>query len=296
MPSILRLSEIPGREIDIGKQPDWKRRKHWTAYTDTRAYDEGLVYLACVAFPGSTVPTPYFSTHPGDSRFLCKRVTCRQDSKAAYLWRLTADYDTLPWEDDDEEDPLDRRAKISWSTVKYQKAVEKDRNGKAILNSAGDFFDPPPLKDVSRWTARVSKHLPAVPTAILSYPDKLNNADWTIQTLTVPRNAAKIMAIEISDLQKEGDVEFYTLTYTVEFDADDLWKGKYLNQGYYFRDPEETDPELQRKRCKVKGKDCASPQLLKSNGDQELDPKPSTSTFQEYDIENEMDFGVLPVT
>lgn len=293
MPSILRLSEIPGREIDIGKQNEWKRRRHWTALTDVRTYDEGVLYLAAVAFPGSTVPTPYFSTHPNDSRFLCKRVVTRQDRKSPVLWLLSADYDTAPWDTEDEEDPLDRRTKVSWATNKYQKAVEKDRNGKAILNAAGDYFDPPPLKDVSRWTATLTKNLPAVPTWIFGYEDALNNANWTLQGLTIPKNAAKIFSISISDIQREGDVEYYVFSYSVEFDTIDLWKGKYLNQGFYYLDPNEPDPDKKRKRCKIKGKDSASPVLLAVNGDQILNPSPATATFMEYDVDKEVDFSVL---
>jgi hypothetical protein len=103
------------------------------------------------------------------------------------------------------------------------------------------------------------------------------------------------MSIEVSDLQKEGDVEFFTLTYTVEFDTVDLWQGKYLNQGYYERRSDDDDP-CERKRIKVCGKDCVSPQLLDADGFYIDDPTPANATYQEHDIYEEMNFGVLPVT
>lgn len=288
--ALLSVFQYQGREADIGKFQDWKYKRHWLVFTDSRVYHEGAVLTEGIS--GGYFPTPYLSTHPADSRFLCKRLYARQDTKATKQWRVTADYDTAPWDDDDEE-PLDRRTKVSWSTVKYQKAVEKDRVGDAILNSAGDYFDPPPLKDVSRWTATFTKNLSAVPTWILTYPDVLNDADWTVQGIAIPKNAAKIMSISISDLQREGDTEYYTFTYTVEFDAADLWKGKYLNQGFYYL----TDPAVSprnRKRCRVDNRDSASPILLTADGEILTDPTPATATFEEYDIYEEKDFGVLP--
>lgn len=291
MPSTIYRRELPGREINIGKYDDWTRRRSWLVFTDTRAYDEGQLLLDGIS--GGTFPTPYLSTHPDDARFLCKRLAGKQDTRSPLHWRVTADYDTKPWDNDDEENPLDRRTKVSWSTVKYQKAIEKDRDGEAILNSAGDYFDPPPLKDVSRWTATITKNLDAIPTAIFDYPDAINDADWTLQGITIPQHTAKIIGIQISDLQKEGDVEFYTFTYTVEFDSVHQWKGKYLNQGYYYL----TDPAVSprnRKRCRVDGRDSASPQLLDGDGQQIADPSPSNATFEEYDVETELNFSVLP--
>jgi hypothetical protein len=184
--ALLYIHQLPGREIDIGKFDDQTRRRQWLVMTDSRVYNESAVLQEGVI--AGNFPVPYVSVFPDEPAYLCKRLTARQEKNSPLHWIVTAMWDTKPWDDDDDENPLDRRAKIRWSTVKYQKAVEKDRDGEAILNSAGDYFDPPPLKDVSRWTATVSKHLPAVPTAILDYADKLNDADWAIQGVTVPQN------------------------------------------------------------------------------------------------------------
>lgn len=287
--AITYLRNLPGREADFGKGDDRTLRRGWLVLTDTRYTSEAAILADAVTFSGGGVPIPYLSFHPNDATFLCKRLKAKQDRKSPLHWMLDADYDTKPWEDDDDDEPpLGRRAKIRWRTNKYQKAVEKDRDDDAILNSAGFYFDPPPLKDLSRWVVTVSKNVAAVPTDILVYPDALNDATWTIQGINVEPNAAKIMEIDISDLQKEQDQEFYVFTYTVEFDKD-LWKGIYLNQGFYDTDGERIPDNG------TPAKPCASPWPLDADGHKIDDPTPANATFEEYDIYDEMDFSILPV-
>lgn len=286
--TITYIRNLPGRETERGLPNDSTLRRSWLVLTDTRYTSEALFLADAITVGAGAIPIPYVDSHPDDILHLCKRLRGRQDKKSPLHWTLEAEYDTKPWQDeDDEEAPLDRRAKITWSTVKYQKAVEEDRDGEAILNSAGFYFDPPPLKDISRWTVTVSKNVASVPNDILDYPDKLNDSTWSVGGVDAEPNAAKIMSINISDLQKEQDQEFYIFTYTVEFDKD-LWKGKYLNQGFYDSSGERI--------LDASGKPTAYPWPLDSSGDKIDDPDPSSATFEEYDIYEEIDFGILPVT
>lgn len=284
MPAIVYIKPLPGREADWGLANDSSYRRSWWVMTDSRYMFEGQ--LLADGITAGYFPAPYVDTHPNDARFLCKRLTGKQDRNAALHWVVDAIYDTKPGQDDDKETPLDRRAKIRWRTNKYQKAVEKDRDDEAILNSAGYYFDPPPLKDLSRWTVTVSKNVPAVPTDILTYPDALNAATWTIQGIAVEPNAAKIMEIDISDLQKEQDEEFYVFTYTVEFDRD-LWQGIYLNIGFYDADGERIKD--------ASDKPVVYPWPLDEDGMKIATPTPANATYSRYDIFPELDFSILPV-
>jgi hypothetical protein len=286
--AITYFRNLPGRDANWGQGNDRTLRRSWLALTDTRYTSEALILPEAILVFGA--PVPFLTVHPDDPFYLCKRLMAKQEKKSPLHWIIDAEYDTKPWGDEEEEKPpLDRRAKIRWRTNKYQKAVEEDRDGEAILNSAGYYFDPPPMKDLSRWIVTVSKNVSIVPTDILDYPDCVNDAAWSIGGVTAEINAAKIMEIDISDLQKEQDQEFYVFTYSVEFDKD-LWKGKYLNQGFYDADGERVldngTPE----------KPVVYPWPLDDSGFKIDDPTPATATFSEYDIYQEMDFGILPVT
>jgi hypothetical protein len=290
MASIVYCRNLSGREADFGSGKDRRRRRSWLALTDTRYYDEGQLLADAISVFG--LPIPFVSPHPNDALFICKRLRGKQDKKSPTHWTIDAEFDTAPISDEDEEDqnPLDRRAKFSWSTVKYQKAIEKSRNGNAILNSAGDYFDPPPLKDTSRWTVTVTKNLSSVPAGILNWRDKLNADEFTIDGVSVPINYAKIMAISVGDIQKDQDTEYRVLSYTLEFDEEDEWEGVYLNQGYYQL------VSAEKRRIQINGKDCVSPQLLDADGLLIENPEPADATFEHYDIYDTMTFtGNLPL-
>lgn len=293
MPNIEYIRPVSGREADFGNSKDMRVRRSWLSRTDSRFFSEGLFLQAAVIFDGGSagVPIPFVSRHPDNAQFLCKRLRGKQEQKSPLHWRIDAEYDTAPINtDDNPESPLARPAKITWSTTKYQKAIERDRDGNAIINSAGDYFDPPPIADVSRWTASVTKNVAGVPTSILSYVDGLNSSTWEIDGVSVEANVAKVMSISIGEEQVEGDVVYRQFSYTVEFDPVDKWKGKYLNQGFYYKDGSN------RKRIlDANSKPVVTPKLLNSSGAVISDPTPSSATFKEYDVCSEIDFSVFPV-
>lgn len=299
MPSIEYIRPVSGREADFGNSKDMRVRRSWLSRTDSRFFSEGLFLQAAVIFDGGSagVPIPFVSRHPDNAQFLCKRLRGKQEQKSPLHWRIDAEYDTAPIDrEDSPESPLSRPAKITWSTIKYQKAVERDREGNAILNSAGDYFDPPVMKDLSRWTVSVSKNVAAVPTDIIDYPDALNSGTFSIGGISIEQNVAKIMGISISDLQKEGDIEYYVFQYTLEFDAIDKWKCKPLQHGFYCLENVFAGTPDKIRCTDSNGKPAVSPQLLADNGTQiGLPITPGDAKYGDYNIYHEMDFSVLPV-
>jgi len=294
MPSILSIHYMGGRAADFGNTKDMRLSRSWLVKTDSRFYSEAALLQNSVLFAGGAagIPIPFVSTHPDDDRFLCKRLRGKQDRNAPLRWDVDAEYDTAPIDSEDSpESPLARPAKIRWSTVKYQKVRERDRNGEAIVNSAGDYFDPPVVVDVCRPAATVSKNLAAVPSSVLEYPDHINNGTWTLDGVTAEAGVAKLMTVSIGEEQIEADVIYRVFEYTVEFDPIDNWKGKYLNQGFYYKDGSD------RKRIlDANSKPVVTPKLLSATGTVISDPTPASATFKEYDIFNTMDFSSLPVT
>lgn len=71
-----------------------------------------------------------------DSSSKCISVSPQQDNDDPRKWMVTVEYST--------ETKTDVPLKISWDVVEQKKALEVDREGAAILNSADDTFDPAP--------------------------------------------------------------------------------------------------------------------------------------------------------
>lgn len=295
MTALVYIGRKGNDEIELGAGNEHRIRRSWLIKTDVRFFSEiQLLSLATsTGASGYVLPLPYLNTHPDSTQYMCKRLRARRDKNAPLHWIAEAEYNTAPIGQEEEDDlpPVDRRAKITWNTVKYQKAIEKDINNKGIVNSAGMPFNPPPLKDISRWTCTVTKNVDVVPTSVLTYADKLNSGTFTIGGISIAAKVAKIMSIQISDRQKEGDDEFYALSYTLEFDPDDKWKGKYLQQGLLQTSGSDRIPCVDKYGSPVRN---AVP--LDSSGVQIADPTTTNAAYTDYDIYSTMDFSVLPTS
>jgi hypothetical protein len=286
--SVIKMGLRPGRNASFGKVTENKSKLVWLAVTDNNDDDENIVGLH--GWSNSILPVPFVHAHPLYSTQLCRNISFSQDSSAPRKWDIEAEYSSEPLKTADQTNiakPTDRPAKIKWKSQQYRKAIDKDINGHAIVNSAGDYFDPPPEIDSSHWVATIEKNVPAVPTFILSYTDAINSDSFTIQGMTVSQHVAKIMDLDISDLQTEGDFGFYVFTYSLEF-RPETWKYKPLDQGFRTI---EFGGLRQILDDATPPRPVTTPRLLDGNGRSLDNPSPSTAQFLEYDVYNAYDFG-----
>ena len=171
--------------------------------------------------------------HPNDASAYCRRRRARNEEFSKIVWKLTCEYSTGSELDDN---PLDDPAEISWETDSRQRAFWKDRDGNAILNSAGDYYDPPIQGDDSRWTATVKKNVAAVPAWLLNYRDVTNSDQFTLDGLTIAVGEAKMSRIRISKWQERNEIAYRVLTMTIALNGDG-WEKDVLDQGFRERDP-----------------------------------------------------------
>ena len=303
--TVTSIGEVwPGREYRAAAPDDTSAVRQWLAKTDNK-WDTAVTVInygiANGYFPER------FSPHPDNAYLTARELRAQQKSDTPLAWDVFCIYQTNPVSQDDidkdkQPNPLLRPAKVRWGSARYQKPIIKDADGQAIVNSAGDYFDPPPEIDTSRWTATIMKNVAAVPAWLLDYQDCLNDSSITVGGLVVPRGAAKLMQIEISEQQVENDINFYVLTFTLEFlpvqeRGVSNWKLSLLNQGYRQlvageqRDimvPDPDDEAIKRR--------ATSPVLLDLDGTVLQNPSPSTAVFLDFFPYPEKDFTVLPLT
>lgn len=203
-------------------------------------------------------------------------------------WVVTVDYGAYD-PTQFPENPLNQPIKISWGLNRFERVVEetiedKDGNTQAILNSAGDYFDPPVTCDDSRPTLRIIRNEKSFDAKYAdAWKDTLNKKTFfgfdpgTVK-MTMPT----------------GDLEynpvcgfFYPVTYEFEINPDG-WRKKILDQGMRTADANTGDISP----CVDKdGNPVTTPVLLDGSGGQLQsgdDP-----FYMEFDIYNEADFGVL---
>lgn len=289
--SVLHMGLMDGEELDAGKATDSSSRLRWRAVTSTNFDRTSTVYQ--YGLDNGILPIAWVSYHPWLTGHLCRNVKVRQQSGEPRHWQIEAEYSTAPSEDQEqqEENPLNRPAKRKWRTNKYRQAIDRDVNNQAILNSAGDYFDPPVEVDRSHWTCTVTKNVADVPSYILDYEDAVNNAAITLGGISIAQYTAKIDELDISELKIEGDYEYYEFTYTLEFRREKWQPLKVLDQGMRFKSGSDRKQIMDNS---TPARPVSSPRLLDGAGAVLSNPTPATAVYRDFTVYYAKSFTVLP--
>lgn len=214
------------------------------------------------------------------------KITCRCVSKDGQQWICTADYGTynpsiFP------QNPLQWPLKISWGTTKFERVVMYDAAANAVLNSAGQYFDPPLTADDSRINLKIERNQAYFDASVVAiYKDALN-ADvffggapgtWKVEGITAD--------LEYNNDSGTPDGFYYKVTYTFEYRAEG-WNSPVLDQGLYQLDGSgNLTPILDDN-----GSPVTQPALLDGTG-HEL-PSTGTPTFISYVLYNSQPYFAL---
>ena len=212
----IAFKEMNNRGGQETYQPDGttvtERNKQWRVDTTSNSTDDADIMAHASA------PT-IGSVHDNDATCRCIHVECSPESPGQKKqWLFRARYTN---QFDIRENPLSDPAQTTWSAESYQVIVERDLDGDAIVNSAGDPFDPPPEKDDSRWTSVTSKNIAAkVPDWMFVYQDAVNEDSFTIDGIEILAGWAKISAIHLSPTQTRNGVDYRVVTVTIHYRAE----------------------------------------------------------------------------
>jgi len=226
------------------------------------------------------------SSHPNIPYVYCvsKQVNpLRQDLKT---WVLVCSYRNVEAQQYNPS-PLLRPPQISWSSVSYEEDFIKDITGKAVLNSAGDYFEPPAKVQRSRWQVTYSKNVAGVPLWIFNYIDAINSDSFNLDGVSVPRACAFLESVQISPVKIENNYSFRELTMSFLLQGYS-WQPMILDQGLY-----EKDENGQRKRIRIGGEPVSDPVLLDGNGKPLQDPSPSSARFLPFKAYKELPFSSI---
>ena len=288
--AVIKMGLVAGQDLDFSKPYEATSTLQWLAVTDSNfdtcsdVYNYGLSNLI--------LPLPYVGFHPTLTAHLCRNVKVKQQDGAPRHWTITAEYSSAPTKDEEqEENPLNRPPRVRWRTNHYRQAIYRDIDGKAILNKAGDYFDPPVEVDRSRWTVNVTANVADVPGFMLDYEDAVNNASITIGGVVIPQYAAKIMDLDIGELKREGDYLYYEFGYSLEIRRE-LWIPlKVLNAGLRYKSGEQQKQIFDNSSP---ARPVSSPRLLDDDGTVLSDPTPTRAKYCEFTVYYARPFSVLP--
>lgn len=231
-------------------------------------------------------------SHPSLVTATVRHKSAQNTPFSATVWIVTIGYSD---KHEVTENPLLQPAQIEWNTSQFQTIAVRDAFGRAIVNSAGDPFDPPPMKDDSRWAVSVKKNVASVPFWVLDYRDAVNIDSFQVDNVFIDIGGAKMQSLRIGVESIRNGIVYRVLAFTMHI------RGSHrlflLDQG--FREIDDTDDEKRNQILNDDGSVPTSPPLLDGAGKALSNPSLTTAvTFPSDGWEQypRRAFSVLPLT
>jgi hypothetical protein len=295
--SVVSIKAVTGKSGEFGLLTESRGTRKWRVITNNRQDDENVILNYAHSTQGSDgqylLPRPYLDTHPTNPAFLCRRVNIDQDTDNPLVWVATATYSAAPVSElqlstQEAPNPLLRRAEFAWSTTFYQQAVDQDLDGDAIVNSAGDPYDPPVEIQRSRFVCTISKNVIGIPSWALQYENAVNNDNFSIDGLQVPQYVARLSGIGLSSLKREKiatgiEFEYRVFTCKIELNAQKWHPLRVLDIGYRKKDGQERKPFTEKT---VAGVDrvVTTPVLMNGQGDKLVPPLRTNAVYNDFKV------------
>jgi hypothetical protein len=252
-----------------------------------------------------------FSPHPSDLLSLAQEYSITREPGNRYVYyvevKYSSEFDSTNGTSDGEgqpqaeaQSPLDRAPKISWGSVKKQKAVWKDKDGDPIVTKAGEFFIDTPPKDDSNWTITIESNeiSPNDLTWLLTYPNTLNSASVTVDGVSIGAELLKCEAITISPQLFANNVNYRKVTVTLAYNLEG-WDFNILHRGFKEKDalgnivlikyPLDDGGIRLASDDKTRTK-ITTPHPLDDKGEAILDPTLGNQDFETFEIYDTTDF------
>lgn len=263
-----------GRDAD-GSLDDTRYTRVFRIWTTSGADDATVVGAALANAPWNVAPG---KVHPNDSRAYC--IGARPQNDMGPLgWICAATYSTkrelatLPENDDIE---------ISFDEEDIDAAAIKDRDGDAILNSAGDYPSEPIMYQDSILIAKIELNVPALPSYLRAYRKTINADAFKIEDITVDAKHARVkrMSIGKKRFRAANPYRSVSIELAILDNDEDDWEIRYADAGYR----KKVSGKLVSMTLDGDGTEPTSPLFLDGSGGQLANPTPGTVVFREAKV------------
>jgi len=252
-------------EAPISTEGRTAKRVYTVLLDGTDDPDDTLI----VARQASGIPRvrqPYSTLDP---QLRCVSVNPRALSPT--LVEVTCNYAT----GDKSIDPLDEPPKRSWGSIVSEQPIDHDINGKPLVNTAGEPFDPPITIPVYDDVLRIVRNEATYDNfRMRRYRNSLNMYPF----MGWPALTCKMVEISAEEIV-EADWTYYQVTYEIHMRADEdengnlvAWKRRVLNRGFrrFLRPEEEGYPGFIAIKD-AEGEPVSEPVLLNLEGNDVVD-------------------------
>lgn len=235
-----------------------------------------------------------------DTRAYCISKQAEQvtsdDASETKTWNVTLEFSTLSREQQKRlVSPLARPYEISYSHEHFQEVVEKDVNDQAILNTAGEYFDPPIERDASRPVLTITRNEAEFPTGIANSYANAINSDYFQGGIAGTVKVFNISGQRVVEEFDGEEIDYWKMTYEFHYKKDG-WQRKILSQGrsQLVLDIESELPKLEKITYENSGDQVVDPVPLDEDGAR-IDPEdlPDAAYFIPVDVYESMPFSAF---
>jgi hypothetical protein len=286
MSTVNEIAREQTAEKDVG---GYKLSRVWLVQLDSHLWGPYSAIEAVTADPNGA---DIGDAHPLSPFIFLQRFGNPSVEENRKVWRVTGEYDqsgTPSWPGN----PLQAPAQIAWSSATHTEPIVQDVNGDAVVNSAGQQFDPPLTQERRVLVATITYNIEQWSAATAAtYQGTVNIAATVIGNVNVAARMAKI--IEINGTQQYyNDTPYWTVVTKVEITTEvwatgQGWDRQVLDQGLYGLDADDKFGIL----VTEKGEDASEPLLLDGAG-HALDPQTAAPHFLTFRVNRETNFAPL---
>lgn len=231
--------------------------------------------------------------YPSYSFASCRSTTCKKGEGGIY--QFTAEYSDKNSSEEKkgtDENPLLDLPIVKPTSGMITRALTRDIDGKAILNTAGD----PIIQTVEDNTIGLSitANVPYVYSSFLALRNTCNVAAITVSGINISAKAARFVlpANWVSEPKARNDIQYLEFTYELLIDEYDLHYGRPLNAG--FRTKTGLVPERLKTITNGDGSEISEPAMLDEDGFYIPDATPDDAFFLTVKKYPTADYSILP--
>lgn len=262
----------------------WTIRETWQVrFSD----DHDLTNIgidAIYAMANDASAPDYGDYHPSTTLARCVDLDPREEDRR--VWNVQATFE----ERAAALDPKDEAPDIRWGSWSERQVVWQDKDGDALRNSAGDWFDPPVVEDKTYDEVTIIRNTDKDaynPELATAYENTVNSDSITIAGVDLVPGQALLKKWDAKQDQARG-YEYWRETLKIAMHPD-TWTKYLLDQGLY-----EINANGDKVPITVQGSEVSEPQMLDGNGSYVGDGAgPSAAVFLAFQIKRQNPFWKL---
>ena len=180
--------------------------------------------------------------HPNDPFMFVEEVRCEPVGSSRVLFQVDVTYATPratgSLSANDQSSPLDDPPEIRWGAILTTEAIDRDLDGKPIVNSADEGFDPPVTTEVSDPVLYITRHQASFdPDTIRIYHNAVNTDTF----YGAQPGRARMIDIRADLIQDhQSSFTYWRVSYVIQFrfdlpegvEPEKAWYKRVLDQGF----------------------------------------------------------------